>query len=75
MQVTITTGSVQGALIVPVDALLAQAGGSYAVQVVGADGIDHLVTVTLGLFDDADGLVQVSGSGLQAGQKVTVPTV
>ena len=75
VQVTITTGSVQGALIVPVDALLAQAGGSYAVQVVGADGIDHLVTVTLGLFDDADGLVQVSGSGLQAGQKVTVPTV
>ena len=30
----------------------------------GADGIHHLVPVTLGLFDDADGLVQVTGTGL-----------
>ena len=33
----------------------------------------HLVPVTTGLFDDADGLVQVSGSGLAAGQRVVVP--
>ena len=33
----------------------------------------HLVPVTLGLFDDADGLVQVSGSGLAAGERVVVP--
>jgi hypothetical protein len=31
------------------------------------------VSITLGLFDDAEGLVQVSGSGLSAGQRVVVP--
>ena len=73
VQVTITTASVPSALVVPVTALLAQSGGGYAVEVVGAGGVNHLVPVTLGLFDDADGLVQVTGSGLAAGQKVVVP--
>ena len=72
---TITTGSVANALVVPVDALLALTGGGYAVEVAGADGAHHLVPVTLGLFDDADGLVQVSGSGLSAGQRVVVPAL
>ncbi len=70
--VTITTGSVSNALVVPVDALLAQASGSYAVEVVGAGGRHHLVPVTVGLFDDAAGLVQVTGN-LAPGQKVVVP--
>jgi hypothetical protein len=44
------------------------------VEVVGANGGQHrLVTVALGLFDNADGLVQVAGSGLAAGQRVVVP--
>ncbi len=73
VNVTITTGTVTNVLVVPVDALLAQSGGGYAVEVVGANGIHHLVPVTLGLFDDADGMVQVSGSGLVAGQRVVVP--
>jgi hypothetical protein len=73
VNVTITTGSVHNVLVVPVDALLAQAGAGYAVEVSGANGGRHLVTVTLGLFDDADGLVQVSGSGLAAGDRVVVP--
>jgi Putative peptidoglycan binding domain/HlyD family secretion protein len=75
VEVTITTASAPDALIVPVDALLAQAGGSYAVEVAGAGGTDNLVPVTLGLFNDADGLVQVTGAGLQAGQKVVVPNL
>jgi hypothetical protein len=62
-------------MAVPVTALLAQPGGGYAVEVVGAGGTDHLVPVSLGLFDDADGLVQVSGSELAAGQEVVVPTI
>jgi hypothetical protein len=33
-----------------------------------------LVAVTPGLFDDAEGLVQVSGSGLSAGEHVVVPS-
>ena len=73
MNVTITTGSVTNALVVPVDALLAQTDGGYAVEVVGTDGIHRLVPVTLGLFDDADGLVQVTGTSLAAGQQVVVP--
>ncbi|MDA8044050.1 MAG: peptidoglycan-binding protein [Actinomycetota bacterium] len=73
VQVGITTARVPNALAVPVTALLAQAGGGYSVEVVGAAGADHLVAVTLGLFDDAAGLVQVTGAGLAAGQKVVVP--
>ncbi len=72
VQVTITTGSVRNALVVPVNALLAQAGGGYAVEVVS--GRSHrLVAVSTGLFDDAAGLVQVTGAGLAAGQRVVVP--
>ena len=71
--VTITTGSVSNALTVPVDALLAQPGGKYAVEVTGPGG-HHLVTVTPGMFDDAAGLVQVSGN-LTPGQRVVVPGI
>jgi hypothetical protein len=73
VSVSITTGSVSNVLVVPVNALLALAGGGYAVEVAGAGGVHHLEAVTLGLFDDADGLVQVRGSGLRAGQRVVVP--
>jgi hypothetical protein len=72
VEVTITTGSVSNALVVPVDALLAQSSGSYAVEVIGSGGRRYLVPVTLGLFDDAAGLVQVTGN-LTPGQKVVVP--
>jgi hypothetical protein len=74
VQVGLTTASVPNALVVPVTALLAQAGGGYSVEVVGAGGLHHLVAVSLGLFDDAEGLVQVTGSGLAAGQTVVVPS-
>jgi hypothetical protein len=73
VQVGITTASVPSALAVPVTALLAQSDGGYSIEVVAAGGTNHLVAVSLGLFDDAAGLVQVTGSGLAAGQKVMVP--
>ncbi len=73
VQVSIVTDSVQNVLVVPVDALLALAGGGYAVEVVDASGGHHLVGVTLGLFDDAEGLVEVQGDGVRAGQRVVVP--
>ena len=75
VDVTITTGSVSNALVVPVDALLAQSSGGYAVEVVGADGVHRLVPVTLGLFDDADGLVQVTGTSVSAGAQIVVPAL
>jgi peptidoglycan hydrolase-like protein with peptidoglycan-binding domain len=74
VSVQITTANVRRAFVVPVDALLALAGGGYAVEAVDAGGVHHLVPVRLGLFDDADGLVQVSGSGLAAGRRVVVPS-
>jgi peptidoglycan hydrolase-like protein with peptidoglycan-binding domain len=73
VQVSIVTGRVRDALVVPVGALLAQTGGGYAVEVTGPRS-NHLVAVTPGLFDDADGLVEVTGAGLAAGQRVVVPT-
>jgi peptidoglycan hydrolase-like protein with peptidoglycan-binding domain len=75
VQVGITTDSVRDALVVPVTALLAQSSGGYAIEVAGGGkNNNHLVPVSLGLFDDADGLVQVTGSGLAAGQDVVVPS-
>jgi peptidoglycan hydrolase-like protein with peptidoglycan-binding domain len=70
--VSITTASATNALVVPIDALLALAGGGYALEV-AEGGVHHLEAVTLGLFDDADGLVQVSGQSVSAGQRVVVP--
>jgi hypothetical protein len=79
--VSITTGSVSNVLVVPVNALLArpgkgdgEAGGGYAVEETGPRG-HHLVAVSVGMFDDAAGLVQVSGPGLSPGQHVVVPAV
>jgi hypothetical protein len=72
VNVSITTESVQDALAVPIDALLALAGGGYALEV-AEGGVHRLEAVSLGLFDDADGLVQVSGQGVSAGQRVVVP--
>ncbi len=73
VEVSITTATVDNAMVVPVTALLALAGGGYAVEVVDAHGGHQLVAVTPGLFDDAGGLVQVTGNGLNAGDRVVVP--
>jgi peptidoglycan hydrolase-like protein with peptidoglycan-binding domain len=73
VEVAITNASVPNALVVPVDALLALSSGGYALEEVGSNGSHQLVPVSLGLFDDADGLVQVTGSGVAAGQKIVVP--
>jgi len=54
----------KGVLAVPVGALLALSEGGYAVQVSGAG----LIPVKTGLI--ADGMAEVSGSGLRAGLKV-----
>jgi hypothetical protein len=74
VQVQITTDGVEHALIVPVTALIGQAGGGYAVEVATENGGQaRIVPVTLGLFDDADGRVQVSGA-LSVNDRVVVPS-
>jgi hypothetical protein len=73
VRVAITTAHESNVLAVPVSALLALAEGGYAVEV--AEGRSHhLVGVTLGIFDSAEGKVAVSGAGLHAGQQVVVPS-
>jgi len=71
VNVNITTERAGDVLAVPVNALLALAGGGYGVDVV-AGRTSHLVGVTTGLYSDT--LVQVSGSGLTAGTLVEVPS-
>jgi hypothetical protein len=70
--VNITTASARNALVVPVGALLAQAPGGYDVEVAGPGNTRRYVPVTTGIFDDAYGLVQVTGA-LTPGQRVVVP--
>ena len=70
--VQITTGSAGHVLAVPVGALVAQPSGGYAVEVAGAGNARRLVPVTVGLFDDSSGMVQVTGN-LTPGEHVVVP--
>jgi hypothetical protein len=71
--VYITTATAKNALVVPVGALLAQSSGEYDVEVAGPGNARRYAPVTPGIFDDADGMVQVTGH-LAPGQRVVVPT-
>jgi hypothetical protein len=70
--VNITTATANNVMVVQVGALLARAQGGYAVEVVGPGNARRSVPVTPGIFDDADGLVQVTGA-LTPGERVVVP--
>jgi peptidoglycan hydrolase-like protein with peptidoglycan-binding domain len=71
VNVNITTQTVDNVLAVPVNALLALAGGGYGLDVV-TGRTSHLAGVTTGLYSDT--LVQVSGSGITVGTQVEVPS-
>jgi multidrug efflux pump subunit AcrA (membrane-fusion protein) len=70
--VYVTVATASNVLVVPVAALVAQSSGGYAVEVIGAGNTRRLVPVTVGIFDDNSGLVQVTGA-LTPGQQVVVP--
>jgi multidrug efflux pump subunit AcrA (membrane-fusion protein) len=74
VSVYITTSTASNVLVVEVEALLAQPSGGYAVEVVGPNNSRRLVPVTVGLFDDNAGLVQVTGN-LTPGERVVVPNI
>jgi peptidoglycan hydrolase-like protein with peptidoglycan-binding domain len=73
VKVDIATKGVQSALSVPVTALAGKSGGGFAVEVVRG-GRRKLVAVKLGLFDTAEGRVQVEGD-LAEGDDVVVPSL
>ncbi|MFB4277394.1 peptidoglycan-binding protein [Nonomuraea sp. MTCD27] len=71
VSVAFTAGRRPNVLAVPVAALVALAEGGYGVQLVEAGGT-RFVAVETGLF--ADGKVEITGSGLEAGMKVAMPS-
>ncbi|MFJ7156276.1 peptidoglycan-binding protein [Streptomyces sp. NPDC101118] len=77
VSVGLTGETVKGVLSVPVNALLALAGGGFGVQVVedGPDGRPRVreVRVELGMF--GQGRVEVKGGALKEGMKVGVPKI
>jgi peptidoglycan hydrolase-like protein with peptidoglycan-binding domain len=68
--VNIVSARARHVLAVPVNALVALAGGGYAVEVPQGRSL-RLVSVHTGLFSST--LVQVSGAGLHPGSRVEVP--
>jgi peptidoglycan hydrolase-like protein with peptidoglycan-binding domain len=74
VQVDITTKGVKSALSVPVTAIVGKSGGGFAVEVVRDGGPGELVGVELGLFDTANGRVEVEGD-LHEGDLVVVPSL
>ena len=72
VQVSITTAEHDSVLAVPITALLAGPGGGYSVQA-GTGRRSHRIAVTLGLFDDTAGLVEIAAPGLTQGTLVEVP--
>jgi hypothetical protein len=72
VQVAITTQGVDNVLSVPATAIVGRSGGGYAVEVIRDGSRRELATVTLGLFDDTAGRVQVDGD-IREGDQVVVP--
>ncbi|GAA4253491.1 peptidoglycan-binding domain-containing protein [Dactylosporangium darangshiense] len=72
VQVGVTVTAHRGVLAVPVPALRALPHAAYEVLVVDGAQTRH-VPVQVGIFDQVTGLVEVSGDGLAAGQRVAVP--
>jgi hypothetical protein len=71
VQVNVVSAQASNVLAVPVNALVALAGGGYAVYVVDGSA-RHLVAVQTGLFTST--LVQVTAAGLSPGMAVEVPS-
>jgi peptidoglycan hydrolase-like protein with peptidoglycan-binding domain len=71
VDIEVVSDSVSSVIAVPVSALVALAEGGYAVEVETGDGTTQLVAVDPGFY--ADGLVEVTSSTLEVGDRVVVP--
>jgi hypothetical protein len=71
VDVSVQKDRVENAFTVPVGALLALAEGGYAVEVIDPGGSTHLASVEPGMY--ADGMVEITGNGIEDGTKVVVP--
>jgi hypothetical protein len=71
VNVDITTQRATNVLAVPVNALLALQGGGFGVEMVSGT-TSHLVGITTGLY--SNNLVQISGTGINVGTRVQVPS-
>jgi peptidoglycan hydrolase-like protein with peptidoglycan-binding domain len=72
VEVAVTQQMHRGVLAVPIVALHALPGARYEVVVVNAGG-RRRVPVETGLFDETNGVAEVSGAGLAEGDHVEVP--
>ena len=72
ISVDFPTASRPDVLTVPVGALIARPAGGFGVEVARGDRTT-LISVKTGLF--AGGFVEISGTGITAGQKVVVPKI
>jgi hypothetical protein len=68
--IRVVTDTRKDVLAIPVTALLAVAGGGFAVEV-DRGGSLVKIDVTPGIYD-ARGLVEIAGTGIQAGERVVV---
>jgi peptidoglycan hydrolase-like protein with peptidoglycan-binding domain len=73
VHVEIATRGVDDVLSVPATAIVGQAGGGFAVEVVRDSARRELVAVELGLFDTTEGRVEIEGE-VREGDDVVVPS-
>jgi hypothetical protein len=71
--VAVTIAGVHNALAVPAAALVTTSGGHPAINVLDAAGTTRSLPVTLGIPDDANGLIQINGPSISAGETITLP--
>lgn len=72
VSIAFTSNGAKGVLAAPVTALIALAGGGYALEVQDSSGATHLVATKPGLYA-VGGLVEVTGDGIADGTTVVIP--
>jgi peptidoglycan hydrolase-like protein with peptidoglycan-binding domain len=72
VDVIVISDSVQGALAIPVSALVALLEGGYAVELDAGGGRTQLVAVEVGFFGE-NNMIEITSGALEQGDRVVVP--